>query len=383
MNTETKVFLKKRFKDYYWNHSVSAPREVHRREFGVGTLEDKIKFRHKAFATERELNQYLKTEAPYYISYSTAYYEYPSQPMADKCWRGADLVFDLDKPMELLNGKHLEEVKAEAGNLLAFLEDDFGFDRKDISVNFSGSKGYHIHVGSDDVKPLNTDARREIVDYITGAGLDIEFFIRDDDSPSGIKYKAGRPKMIMSPVGVGPKRQDNGWAGRIFKTMEGIVNSDEQTLRDRYGLSKLKVRGIVENREKYLDFLERGKWHREIIPKVLRDMVVKEFAVKDMEDTDKQVTADISRLIRLPDTIHGGSGLLAKRVADLETFDPLTDAVAFAGGPVKAALTKDVGVFQLKGRDWGPYRSGEEAQMDEAAAVYLMLKDKAEHVAVK
>jgi len=45
----------------------------------------------------------------------------------------------------------------------------------------------------------------------------------------------------------------------------------------------------------------------------------------ETEDTDRMVTIDTSRLIRLPDTIHGGSGLVAKHVTDLDRFDPLTD----------------------------------------------------------
>ena len=42
MNTDTKGFLKKKFKEYYWNNKVKEPSEIHKREFGVGTLEDKI-----------------------------------------------------------------------------------------------------------------------------------------------------------------------------------------------------------------------------------------------------------------------------------------------------------------------------------------------------
>ncbi len=44
-------------------------------------------------------------------------------------------------------------------------------------------------------------------------------------------------------------------------------------------------------------------------------------------DVDEQVTIDVSRLIRLPGSVHGGSMLVAKKVDNLEQFDPLNDAV--------------------------------------------------------
>ena len=103
MNTETKIFLKKKFKEYYSKNKILAPEEIEKREFGVGTLKDKIKIRHKSFKSEKELWNFLRREAPFYISYSAAYYEFPqNQPMEAKNWLGAELVFDLDIEMDLV-----------------------------------------------------------------------------------------------------------------------------------------------------------------------------------------------------------------------------------------------------------------------------------------
>lgn len=382
MNTDTKVFLKKRFKDYYWNHQVAAPKETHRREFGVGTLEDKIKFRHKAFATEKEMNQYLKTEAPYYISYSTAYYEYPAQPMAEKGWLGADLVFDLDKTMELLCRKSLEEVKSEAAGVVSFLMDDFGFDMEDISVNFSGSKGYHIHVGSEDVRPLNADARREIVDYVSGSGIELEYFIREEGGHGGITYKWGKPHATAG-ARVGPMEDSTGWAGRIFDVTTRLINLSEDELAAIDGVGRKTAKKLAANREANLRFLKEGRWDPlwDQFKEGLRKQIYSRAV--SIKDADRQVTLDTSRLIRLPDTIHGGSGLLAKKVTDLDRFDPLTDAVAFRGGSVRVKVSRETGVFQLNGLNWGPYREGETVEAGEAAAVYLMLKDRADFISVK
>ncbi len=44
---------------------------------------------------------------------------------------------------------------------------------------------------------------------------------------------------------------------------------------------------------------------------------------------DKSVTLDPYRIMRIPNTLHGKTGLIARVVADLEKFDPLKEAMAF------------------------------------------------------
>ncbi len=377
MNTETKVYLKKRFKEYYWSHEVAAPSEVHRREFGVGTLEDKIKFRHKAFKSGKELGQFLRTEAPYYISYSAAYYEYPGQPMGEKCWLGADLIFDLDMPMPLLDHGRLEEVKGEAKALAEFLVEDFGFSPQDMRVNFSGSKGYHIHVVSEDVRTLSADARKEIVDYIAGVGLDVAYFIRETGGADGVKWGRTSPR-VVSGGRVGPTAGSTGWAGRIYRVAESVIRMPPAKLMEFEGVGEKTAMKVAGNREHYLKLLADGRW--DLLWAELRGGIQKSIYSEAVQvtDEDRQVTGDVSRLIRLPDTIHGGSGLLARRVADLDSFNPLTDAVAFTGGDVKARMLSDVGVFDLMGRRFGGYKASEDVALPECAGIYLMLKGLAE-----
>jgi len=71
---------------------------------------------------------------------------------------------------------------------------------------------------------------------------------------------------------------------------------------------------------------------------------------------DPPVTADVKRLIRLPNSIHGKTGLRVTPVPleSLEDFDPLVDAVVFGEDRVKITLRKSVKVrilnetFRLK-----------------------------------
>ena len=142
MNTQTKIFLKKKFKEYYQRHRVPAPAEIEKREFGTGTLDRKIAVRHKSFKSGNELNNYLRKESPYFISYSAAYYEFPqNQPMEAKNWRGADLVFDIDIDMKFLNYKAMDAAKWETQKLIDFLVDDFSFSSH-IRVYLFKDRGY-------------------------------------------------------------------------------------------------------------------------------------------------------------------------------------------------------------------------------------------------
>ncbi len=380
MNVDTKVFVRKRFKDYYWSHRVPAPAELHRREFGVGTLEEKIKVRHKSFKSARELETFLKREAPSYISYSSAYYEFPeNQPMSEKKWMGADLVFDLDAPMAFFKASVFEDVKREALNLLDFLTGDFGLSRQDVSVNFSGSKGYHLHIASERVRALSGDGRRMIVDYVTGSGLDLKYFMEDVEAQG---FSADRSGGYRKSVGVvrGPTASDVGWGGRIYASVrEFIANSSLDDFMRIEGIGPKKAQHLLDERDKNLAALDAGNWAsiRELTPKLLQ-RIVDERAVALTGDADKMVTLDTSRLMRLPDTLHGGSGLSAANVSDLPSFNPLVDAVAFSEEETRIAPSKDIPRFDFMENQWGPYRKDERVSLPEYAAVYLMLKDAAE-----
>jgi DNA primase small subunit len=60
-------------------------------------------------------------------------------------------------------------------------------------------------------------------------------------------------------------------------------------------------------------------------------------------ETDEPVTADTKRLIRLPGSLHGKSGLkvVTLRRDDLDAFDPLRDAVAFPMEPTRIMPRND------------------------------------------
>ncbi len=378
MNTDSRIFLRKKFIQYYSRNVVSPPPEIEKREFGVGTLDSKIKIRHKSFQTQKNLRNYLRREAPFYISYSAACYEFPqNQPMSAKNWLGADLIFDLDVDMDFFDSGKLDKVKSEAIQLFDFLVSDFGFSKEDIEINFSGSKGYHLKVANEKVRSLSGDNRREIVDYVTGSGLNLDCFM-DIKAVSGLT--SGRSDQYTQSAAVlsGPKENDPGWGGRIFGVATELLKSDIDTLQLIDGIGPKKAHRLHEDRERYIKALNRNHWgdFYDGLSPGIRKRAVSKYAVGFMADTDKMVTIDTSRLIRLPDSLHGGSGLIAKRVRSLDSFNPLTDAVAFGDGAVKVDLLESIPLFDLNEQKLS-YSAG-VAEVPEYIAIYLLLKNKAE-----
>ena len=110
------------------------------------------------------------------------------------------------------------------------------------------------------------------------------------------------------------------------------------------------------------------------------DKITNEMKVSFTGDTDESVTADTSKLIRLPDTLHGGTGLCAKRVGDFERFDPLKEALAFGNEEVKVKIdelklkeSKNKIKFEIGGQSF-EIRDN-HAALPMYAGIYLMLKD--------
>jgi DNA primase small subunit len=96
---------------------------------------------------------------------------------------------------------------------------------------------------------------------------------------------------------------------------------------------------------------------------------------------DEPVTTDTRRLIRLPGSLHGGSGLVVRRLDrdELDAFDPLVDAVPerFTRRSIRVAVT-DPGTVELDG-DTFRMDAGEQT-VPECVGVFLMTRNRARKV---
>ncbi|HEY9207208.1 MAG TPA: DNA primase catalytic subunit PriS [Candidatus Methanoperedens sp.] len=406
MNFRTKQYLRKRFGDYYQTFEPILPPDFTRREWGFiffDELPEVVMRRHKAFSSEGEAFEYLRGMVPAHVYHSAAYYQLPGAAlMKEKKWLGADLIFDLDAdhlPPEVRGKSYkemLDAVKKETKKLLDFLLEDFGFLEDKISMVFSGGRGYHIHVRDPKVLSLESAERREIVDYISGTGFD----------ENSVLYKKKKTLKIHDGVRRHPMEHEivyemvemPTWAKRAAeKTVQQLENirllEQEEAvkeLRKIEGITPKKAGDIIKSLQQFKSYEElhktifeggldqsRSMWS-------VRQSIINNLGVKGVEgETDEPVTADIRRLIRMPSSLHGGSGMrvVPLTLSGFEKFEPLVDAVVFSEKEIQIEIIPPLkpqnSIVEMKGKS---FRVQEGINtLPEYAAMYLMCRGAAEY----
>ncbi len=406
MKSKSRNFLQKKFREYYKNHGtkILQPTSIKRREFGFLLFKNRMMVRHRSFTSINELRTTLKNLGPSDVYYSAAYYNYPTNEMDKKEWQGADLVFDIDadhletdckRTHEIwicekcqrtgvgeppsrcpecsskihdtnwICGDCLENTKREVVKLLDFLTNDFGFSYENLLVCFSGNRGYHVHVETKTVMNLDQHARREIVDYMKGTGLEAEM------------HGLNKGILTTRKTNLGPDLTDPGWRGRLAKAVyDLLVKTSEEELTNQVGLLRRTAETIILERDNISEFWKTSPpWYsiRGVGSKSW-DKIIR-FAIKmQAVDIDPVVTYDIHRLIRLPETLHGKTGFRTAIVPteELKKFNPLSETLAFEGEEIKIHVTNSP-EFQLGGETHGPFKD-ENLELPTAAAIMLMCK---------
>jgi DNA primase small subunit len=384
MDRRTREYLRGRFGDYYRSASLSPPPAAAAREWGhiPFTGGGTTMVRHQSLLELGDLDAFLANDAPRHVYFSAARYDEPStRGMDEKGWQGADLVFDLDAdhlpsidPAATSYGGMLRACKGALENLLDILDRDFGFETR---VVFSGSRGYHVHVRDPSVRDLGARARREVVDYVRGTDLDVEGLVTTTT-------ERGATRRVL--------RTDGGWGRRVHERLVALA-ADLRSMDDDDALARLQSHdGIGEGRAETLltafrqnpDAVERGNLEAGGPGvRVLVERLAERVVAASSSPVDEPVTTDVNRLIRLPGSLHGGTGLAVRRLDrdEVAAFDPLVDAVPerFAGQEVRVEVTEPseapVGVG---GGSFTPTPG--EHLVREPVGVFLMARDRARKV---
>lgn len=339
MKPATLEFVRQRFAEYYEKSVLVAPSSVGEREWGFVLLSPgypEIHMRrHIAFPGKEDAVAYIRNLVPAHVYYSSAYYERPDAPtMKDKGWCGADLIFDLDAD-HIMKGPYdrmLARVKEETEKLVAMLTDELGIDKKTIEVVFSGGRGYHIHVKDLAFRSWGSAERRELIDYVCGIGLD--------------------PAAMLS----GKAAAAPGWRARyrtaLLDYLQHLSTLPAKEAVARLsavpGVGKVTAEDLFEKKEVIIAELTHSptptllKKYRGLSP--LLSAEEGEFRQRLREKAalaDEPVTTDTKRLIRMPTSLHGGSGMRVQPIElrNLPHFDPLTDAVVFGTRNVRIDVT--------------------------------------------
>jgi len=400
----TEQLISQKFQQYYLtrNQSLYSPPSSYQREYGFLLFKEKFMIRHRAFKDSDALLKAIRDLAPAHVYFSTAYYQDPTASMDQKGWLGADLVFDidadhLDTPCKIVHddwkckacgaiGKGsapklcpkckndrmevtawlcdrcLQEAKEETISLLDMIFSDLQLEQANLRVYFSGHRGYHVHLYSEAFRLLREEQRREIVNYLLGQDLDPSFQGMEEISEGGVSILKG------------PQWGDPGWRGRIVRGIYEVLTREGANL----GLSTNQL-NVLKSWEKdnlftkpfwsSLKGINTATW-RNIVQRAIGETAAK---------IDTVVTTDVHRLIRLPGTLNGHTGLLGVDVSleRLDEFDPFKEALAFHG--ITRIRVKDSPKFNLGGEQFGPYQN-EEVELPSYAAMLLLCKRRAEPV---
>jgi DNA primase small subunit len=339
------TLLKQLFSEYY-KRATFPITSIEAREFGVG-FEKKIERRHMSFFTEAELKSYLLHEAPMYISHSTARYSKPTAPMEEKGWLGSDLVFDMDA--EEANKEAVAKVLQNTLELRDLLKTEFG--AKNMLMVFSGNRGFHIHVRDEQFQQLRSDERKRIVEYLKGDGFDYTLLFQEKDGG-----------MIT-----GPRPIDPGYRGRFAKKAIEIAKENPKKLY------RIMSREQADN---FIRGVEQGIWSRLPVKDIIERMSVVAGALSmHAIAADGAVTYDISKLIRMPNSLHGSTGFRVMPLSNPDKFE-IDRAFAFSDEPINIRFLEDVDKIQILDADIKA-KNGEERKVPLYLAVLLACQHKA------
>ncbi|MBN2067617.1 MAG: hypothetical protein JW744_04070 [Candidatus Diapherotrites archaeon] len=398
-------FLQQHFRKFYSEHKVNEPPEPASREFGIGSFGQKISRRHLAFKSLHDFNSFLRQEVPFFVSYSSALYKFPERrPMPAKEMLAADLVYEFDaddlptackqqhdswkcpkcgrqgKGRQLMCDECgtqaileewfcpqcLGEARKKVFNLLEFLQDDFGFS-EGIAINFSGRAGYHVHVRNKEVRSLSPSARIELIDYLTANSLSIFSHFRKEGELFAITKKSER----------------SGWGRRIMSSITELLEEGDASKIAVFGsITTSQAKRLLSEKEMLLKSInERG-----VLPAFFgraspskesqSDKFWQSFiqsVIERISPIDRQTSIDVSKIVRVPETIHGETGLVAKTVSidELKGFDPLVGAVGFGPNQTVKVFIIKAPRFHLAGESFGPFEN-QEAELPLNAAIFLL-----------
>ncbi len=346
--------------------------------------------RHLSFSTPDELRRYMQGNVPAHSYFSTSYYRRPAEPvMDDKQWLGAELIFDLDADhlegaQNMTYSEMMLQIRSEMIHLVdSFLLDDLGFSEDQVHIDFSGGRGYHAHVRTPDVMELGTHERRELVDYITGSGLDIDWVFPVNRVATSRVVTGAGSRINVAKDRLIPPPEAGGWKKRMRIGLMDVVNTfcdtDTKVIKREYPSIKGSDNKTVLNAQ---DELRKSrtvlfeKNNMAVLSTSVQNMLVKimkeDMAHRLSGEVDEPVTADIKRLIRLQGSVHGKSGLVVTPMTrdELTDFDPLQMAVpdAYTDDPVKITMRR-AAKLDMKGEH---FSLEGETEVPEFAAVFLV-----------
>ncbi|MFX0077270.1 MAG: DNA primase small subunit domain-containing protein, partial [Candidatus Hermodarchaeota archaeon] len=261
-----------------------------------------------------------------------------------------------------------------------FLIPDFGINEKDMKIAFSGHRGYHLKVESEELRRLNSDERREIVDYLTGDNISFELL--------GLVERSTEIYGLL--------KENLGWSHKIVSKIEEILHKPEKEIekmfldKNQFNLKPFYATSFLNYKDDFLELITEGKrnvWAIEGFGLTMWKAFLREIVKQVGVELDEPVSIDIHRLIRYPGSLHGKTGFKVQEITtnELEGFNPLNesrvtlDPIVFASeknlNHKLEIIENNVPVTNIKGVEYGPYKKGEKIEVPHHIAVFLLCKE--------
>jgi DNA primase catalytic subunit len=404
------------FKEYYARATLSID-QVARREIAFLTWDNRM-IRHQAHTNKQGILEFAQQRAPKAIYASLSQYLDPSYRVpkdsdkksidcqecgvsyksdhskascpecktenekADvnaKDRRAMTLAFDIDYGD--IPGSQTKAPKENLGaaarstsNLATLLVTDLGFAPTDLHITFSGKKGFHIRVDTkdhplfDSKSQVDESVRKGLLNYVSGYEFKIMdfIFVRAHSQSANTWHLKG---------------YESGWGARFNESIQYLlkVADREEDFEKVLGLyspwyedkKKYGTKKTLPSPKVMKGFREACIAHRASILKggnlrSMKDAEAKRLLGFALARTrlryaafvDKVVTADKARVLRIPGSIHGGSGMVCCEVPSIEHLSDMGWVLALQG-EILGTEEVDVSISKVANTYYGVFEPGE------------------------
>ncbi len=292
------------------------------REFGFANLGGKF-FRNMSFENPKALIEFLVDRTPYHAYVGASYNAPPSRedPIHTLEWLGHELVFDIDLNEYDAVRQFVCECQGadqvcmrcwELVNLAVRIIDEtlrLDFGMNEITWNFSGRRGVHGWIFDHAAFSLNQEQRMSIIDYLSVIHGEAETARVQDRTKLPYDFQNRIEHTVFKYFLRNVRRKDlidlgfsSGIASNVMKQIEHQEGQIDENLLRNFNLRVAKI-------DKYDEILRR--W----VPRI-----------------DHKVTIDLRRLLRLPNSIHGKTGKVARILdpSDMFSFNPEEEPSIFS-----------------------------------------------------
>lgn len=422
-------YLNRLFKSYYKENQVKIPliKLFDQREFGFIPWDKQTwMLRHMSFTSREILIQHMILNGPRHVYASGTLYQQPeNQDMEKKGYKGCDLIIDIDvdhfytpckknhdywyckecgengkgmiktcpkckklkiKSLHWICEECLSIAKKEIIKLIYdFLIPDFNIGFNNMSLVFSGHRGYHLKIEEERIRKLSSDERREIADYLTGENISFEVL--------GLQVKGG--------IIFGFSRDSIGWVQKIFRKIEEILNKPNNEIRDilsnnpNFNFNQNLINSLLNFKNDFLNVIQnnqRNIWAIEGFGINKWNSFLKGIVHEIGVEIDIPVVVDIHRLIRYPGSLHGKTGFKVQELNpnDLDDYNPLDEQIKKLDPIVFVSklqtiqkleiIESNVPATKIKGETFGPYKLGDKIEVPHHIAVFLLCKGVAKSI---